>query len=79
MSVVQKILIATRCLLLNIMFLIPEEILQSHSFLMSRKFETQNCQLYEVKQMKSIFADQGNTNSEAKFGMWPRVSLYYHK
>ena len=27
---------------------------------MSRNFETQDCQRYEVKRIKSIFADKGN-------------------
>ena len=40
----------------NIALLIRQEILQSHPFLMSRKFERQGCQWYEVKRIKTIFA-----------------------
>ena len=34
-----------------------QEILQSHPFLMSRKFETQGRQWYGVERIKYIFAD----------------------
>ena len=40
-----------------------KEILQSHSFLMSRNFETQGCQRYAIKQISSIFANKGNSGT----------------
>ena len=52
---------------------ILQEILQSDPFLMSRKFETQGCQRYEVKQIKTIFANK--KNSGIKFG----APVYYLK
>ena len=42
-----------------IAFLIPQEILRSHPFLMSQKFKMQGCQWYGVKWIKSIFANKG--------------------
>ena len=57
----------------NIALLIMQEILQSHFFLMSRKFKTQNCQWFEVKQIKSIFAEKWD--SETRFG----APVYYLK
>ena len=36
-----------------------EEILQTHPFLMSRNFQKQGCQWYEVKRITSIFAIRG--------------------
>ena len=45
------------------MFDIPQGILQSHPFLMSQKFETQGCQYYEGKRIKSVFADKGNSKT----------------
>ena len=43
------------------MFDILQEILQCHPFLMLKKFETQGCQWYRVKGIKSIFADRGSS------------------
>ena len=54
------------CELGNAMFDILQEILPSHPFLMSQKLETQGCQLYGVKRIKSIFAVKGN--NETRFG-----------
>ena len=36
-----------------------QEILQSHPFLMSQKFETNSYQRHGIKRIKSIFADRG--------------------
>ena len=36
----------------------PQEILQSHLFLMSRNFDMQGCQWYLVKRIKSTIAVQ---------------------
>ena len=54
---------------------ILQEILQSHLFLMSQKFERQRCHKPElnVYKVKSIFADKGN--SLIRFG----APLYYLK
>ena len=54
----------------NIALLILQKTLQSHAFLMSR---TQNCQLYGVKQIKSIFAEK--RDSGTRFG----APLYFLK
>ena len=51
--------------------IILQEILQSYPFLMSRNFETQCSQWHEVKRIKSIFADEGNSETEFK------APLYY--
>ena len=58
----------SRCLML-----IPPEILQNHPFLMSRNFETQDCQWYKVKQIKYISVDKENS------GTWFGISLYHLK
>ena len=50
-----------------------QEIFQTHPFLMSRNFETHDCQCYGVKRITSIFV--GNGNSVRKFG----APLYYLK
>ena len=55
----------------NIALLILLEVLQSHPFLMSRKFETQGCQWYKIKRTKSSFVDKGN--GETRF----EAPLYY--
>ena len=43
----------------NVEFIL-QKILQSHSFLMSRKCETQRWKCYGVKRIKSITANNGN-------------------
>ena len=47
--------------------------LQSHPFLMSRNFETQGCQWYEIKRIIAIFAGEGNSKTRSG------SPLYYHK
>ena len=46
------------CRISNVMFNNLQEILQSHHFVMSRKFEMKGCQWYGVKRIKSTFADR---------------------
>ena len=46
------------CRISNVMFSNLQEILQSHQFVMSRKFEMKGCQWYGVKRIKSTFADR---------------------
>ena len=48
------------CKISNIALFILQVILQSHPFLMLRKFETHGCQWYGVIRIKSIFAAKGN-------------------
>ena len=43
--------------------LILQEILQSHSLLMSRNFKTKGCQWYGVNGFKSIFANKENSGT----------------
>ena len=50
-----------------------QEILQSHSFLLSQKLEAYGCQRYGVKRIKSIFAYKKNIEKRFK------APLYYLK
>ena len=42
---------------------VVQEILQSHPSLLPRKFETQDCQWYGGKRIKSTFVDKGNNGT----------------
>ena len=52
---------------------ILQNIFRNHPFLMSRKFETRDCQWCEVKRISSIFCNIGNSGT--RFGAF----LYYRK
>ena len=41
------------------------------------KFETQGCQWYEVKQIKSIFADKGNVEQGLGLSLLPTSTSSY--
>ena len=58
------------CIIKNVKFDIPQEILQSHSFMMVQKFEMKGYQWYGVKWIGSTFKNKENNET------WCRALLY---
>ena len=56
-----------------------QEILQSHPFLMSQKFETNSYHCHGIKRIKSIFADRGIRLGASLYCFIVSVSHFFNK